>query len=182
MPKVIDSFSKEYAFLSNFERAGLLYDGDIYQSSEAAYQAAKLPQRRERIAFVGFNCLPWKAKRMGRNLPSFSIRKDWHEVKDQVMLDVIRAKFANGVLREKLLNTGDAFLVEGNIHHDNYWGVCKCLTTPFEERKYGTKEGCNGTGLNRLGQLLMQVRDELRLQGRARQLEGAGSLAVLAVS
>ena len=45
--------------------------------------------------------------------------------------------------------TGDAELIEGNTWHDNYWGVCSCSK-------------CNGRGKNRLGKLLMKVREELR--------------------
>jgi hypothetical protein len=62
MPKTIDSFSKEYAFLSNLARAGLTYEGDIYVSAEAASQAAKISVRRERMAFMGFRCKPWRPK------------------------------------------------------------------------------------------------------------------------
>lgn len=173
MPKTIDSFSKEYAFLSNLAHAGLTYEGDIYLSAEAAYQAAKIPVRRERAAFMGFSCKPWKAKKLGRGISKFDIRKDWEAVKDQVMLDVLRAKFANGLMREQLLNTGAALLVNGNIHHDNYWGVCRCLSTPSEERKYGTFAACNGTGLNRLGHLLVIVRDELKVLQQERVQEPA---------
>lgn len=66
------------------------------------------------------------------------------------MLIALRKKFNNSVLKKKLLATGDALLIEGNTCHDNYWGDCKC-------------EKCKDIkGENRLGQLLMQVREELK--------------------
>ena len=61
------------------------------------------------------------------------------------MLRFLRDKFKPGSeLAGKLLNTGDAELVEGNHWGDRYWGVC------------------DGEGQNKLGKLLMQVRGELR--------------------
>lgn len=68
----------------------------------------------------------------------------------EYMLDVVRAKFSLPENAEKLLATGDAELIEGNYHHDNLWGSCMC-------EKCKTK-----TGQNRLGRILMQVREELK--------------------
>ena len=65
------------------------------------------------------------------------------------MLDLLRQKFRNPKLRELLLGTGEAVLVEGNLHHDNYWGNRKC------------KKCAEIPGNNQLGKLLMQVRTEL---------------------
>ena len=66
------------------------------------------------------------------------------------MLLCLRLKFRqNPRLRECLLSTQDAVLVEGNTWHDNYWGNCRC-------RKCRRHKG-----LNRLGRLLMQVRAEI---------------------
>ena len=66
------------------------------------------------------------------------------------MLNALRLKFADPILGQKLLDTGDEELIEGNHWCDNVWGNCYC-------------EKCaNITGQNRLGQMLMRVRDELR--------------------
>ena len=66
------------------------------------------------------------------------------------MLDGLRYKFAIPELRDKLLATGDQYLEEGNSWHDNYWGNCDCPR-------------CKDTmGRNMLGQLLMQVREEIK--------------------
>lgn len=145
---MISEFTKENFFLSNFYNAYLMYDGIIYCSTEAAFQASKTLDisERERIARMS----PSDAKKAGRAL---SLRPDWEEVKDKVMYDVCLAKFTmNSSLRlkEKLLATGNEELVEGNTWHDNYWGNCscnKCKNTP---------------GRNQLGKTLMRIRDELR--------------------
>lgn len=138
--RIIDCFDGEYYFLSNFYNANVEYEGLIYKNSEAAFQAAKCMYANDRERFTEYN--PGKAKREGRKV---LLRLDWEEVKDQVMLDIVRAKFSqNEILKEKLLATGDAHLVEGNTWGDCYWGVCK------------------GKGRNHLGIILMQVRKELQ--------------------
>ena len=138
--QVIDSFRGEYGFLSNFHKCCVEFEGVVYPSVEHAFQAAKNPdpEYRSLIAATGS---PVTAKRMGKKT---LLRPDWEEVKEGIMLELLRSKFSDPALREKLLATGDAELIEGNNHWDRYWGVCK------------------GSGLNKLGKLLMQVREEFR--------------------
>ena len=66
------------------------------------------------------------------------------------MLIGLRKKFANPELRDLLLATGDEELVEGNYWHDNEWGNCTCPRCK------------NIPGKNKLGKLLMQVREEIK--------------------
>ncbi len=64
------------------------------------------------------------------------------------MLKALRVKFdQHQDLKQKLLSTGDAKLVEASPY-DSYWGNAT--------RKDGSK------GLNKLGILLMKVRSELK--------------------
>jgi ribA/ribD-fused uncharacterized protein len=66
-------------------------------------------------------------------------------VKDEIMLRAVRAKFqSHESLGEELLATGDEEIIEQTTD-DKYWGC-----------------GSDGTGLNKLGLILMQVRAELR--------------------
>lgn len=137
--KVIDKFCDYYAFLSNFYEAPVWVFGRHFRNNEAAFQAAKCPERMEE--FCDLN--PSAAKRLGR---SVRIRGDWEDVKYQVMWAVCFAKFLqNTDLREKLLATGDAHLIEGNTWGDTTWGVC------------------NGEGENWLGSILESVRETLRI-------------------
>ena len=72
------------------------------------------------------------------------IRHDWEHVKDDVMFRALVAKFLqHRQLQFMLLNTGDRKLVE-HSPYDSYWG-----------------DGPDGKGLNRLGKLLMRVRELL---------------------
>lgn len=134
------AFQGPYRFLSNFWPAPVRYGGILFPTTEHAYQAAKSNDRNEAVR-VSLLKSPGDAKRVGRTL---TVRPDWEQVKEAVMLDVLRLKFALPDLRRKLLATGSVQLVEGNTWGDRYWGVC------------------NGAGKNRLGVLLMQVREECR--------------------
>ena len=75
------------------------------------------------------------------------LRGDWEEIKTELMLEIVRAKFTqNEELAARLLATRDRRLVEGNTWHDVFWGV--------DQR--------TGQGENHLGRILMQVRNELK--------------------
>jgi ribA/ribD-fused uncharacterized protein len=139
----IDSFRGKYYFLSNFFPAEVTYNGLTYQNNEAAFQAQKTYSKEERIEFTTLE--PRDAKRRGRRV---RLRKDWEQVKDRIMEEIVRAKFSqNEELKEQLLATGDAQLVEGNRWNDRYWGV----------------DIRSGVGENHLGKILMKVRSELRI-------------------
>lgn len=81
---------------------------------------------------------------MGRDR-SLPLRPDWNQVKDDVMRKAVLQKFrTHADIREILLATGDEVLVE-NSPIDYYWGC-----------------GKDGSSKNRLGQILMEVRETLR--------------------
>ena len=142
----IDNFKGEYYFLSNFYPAHTEYEGLKYLNSEAAFQAAKCKDENIRILFTKLP--PNQAKSKGRKV---ELRDNWDDIRDEVMYDIVYNKFLqNEDLKEKLLNTGGIYLEEGNWWHDNYWGQCNCYRCR------------NIHGLNKLGKILMQVRDELR--------------------
>lgn len=137
----IQGFRGEYDFLSNFYRSPIEYEGIKYSTVEHAYQASKSPLPAMRAEITKLK-KPGSAKAWGRAL--VHKREDWEEVKVQVMLDLLRLKFQNPILRDRLLVTGDAFIEETNWWGDTFWGVCR------------------GEGKNILGKLLMQVRSELQ--------------------
>ena len=90
----IDSFRGKYDFLSNFYGAIVFYDGLWYRNSEAAFQSAKTldTETRKRFAEVS----PIQAKKMGRTV---KLRPDWEQVKDGIMLEILRSKFGSASLR-----------------------------------------------------------------------------------
>lgn len=162
-------------FLSNFYgieedtsfKLVMILDGIRYEfySSEAAYQAQKFENNDYR-KLISQQKNAGDAAALGRmdqmkqyeaasgNLAEkikefrdkgLKIRQDWNDIKDGIMLNVLREKFKqNPHLKEKLLKTGNTILVE-HTKNDNYWG-----------------DGGDGTGENMLGKLLMKVREEMR--------------------
>lgn len=134
----IKEFRGKFFFLSNFYSAPVTYNGITFQNNEAAFQAMKCPSRANEFT----NLNPSDAKRLGRKV---KLRTDWEEVKESVMYLICFQKFKqNRELRERLLKTGNAELIEGNSWGDQIWGVC------------------NGVGKNLLGNILMKVRDEMK--------------------
>jgi ribA/ribD-fused uncharacterized protein len=139
---VVKGFFGDYRWLSNFHLCEVHYEGLVYTSSEGAYQSAKTTDSWLREAFTKEE--PSKTKKMGQEL---RIRSGWDRMKVQVMYDVLKDKFTrNEDLKIKLLETGSKYLEETNYWDDTFWGVYE------------------GKGKNVLGELLMKVRNELKLQ------------------
>jgi N-glycosidase YbiA len=134
---------KPYGCFSNFSAHGFMLDELYWATSEHYFQAQK---------FVGTPYLekvrqtktPKDAANMGRDR-SLPLRADWEQVKDDVMRKAVLQKFrTHADIQEILLATGDEVLVE-NSPIDYYWGC-----------------GKDGSGKNKLGQILMEVREVLR--------------------
>jgi ribA/ribD-fused uncharacterized protein len=128
-------FRGEYRFLSNFHPVNIEYEGIEYPSTEHAYQACKSTDENTRILVSKMSTKD--AKDFGKNV---KYRDDWVDVKVPLMKNLLMLKFQNEELKQKLLATGDDYIVEGNDWGDTFWGVC------------------NGRGHNMLGVLLMYVR------------------------
>lgn len=150
MPKkkkqeVISEFRGKYYFLSNFYACDLLWEGQVWKTTEHVFQAMKTDSKSDR-EIIRKAPSPGVAKRLGRKV---QLREDWEEEKDEVMYQIVLQKFKqNKDLRKALIATGDALLIEGNTWGDFYWGMCR------------------GEGQNKLGHILMRVRKEVKDAGR----------------
>jgi ribA/ribD-fused uncharacterized protein len=134
--------SGPYGWLSNFAAYNVMIDGMVWPTSEHFYQASKFINDPDWMEAIRGMARPYDAWRMGRS-PDHPRRVDWDNVKDDVMLRAVRSKFSqHDNLRRYLIATGDAILVE-HSPRDTYWG-----------------DGGDGTGLNRLGEILMRVRSD----------------------
>lgn len=142
-PDVIYEFQGAYRFLSNFHECDFEWSGQVWHSSEAAYQAAKFHKRHwPDMAMLS----PAQAKKQGQMAPIDP--NHWEGIKVAVMREIILMKFTqNPDLLDKLLATDHAILQEGNRWKDTFWGICP----PGSD-----------TGRNLLGIILMSVRDDLR--------------------
>jgi ribA/ribD-fused uncharacterized protein len=149
MSESTNEFRGGYRFLSNFYLCPIVFEGDLYASVEHAFQAAKTLDPAERKT-VRLCVKPGDAKRAGRKVKK---RDDWDDIRVSVMRELLYQKFNSSPLRQRLLNTGIAELIEGNDWGDVFWGVCR------------------GRGENWLGKLLMEVRALAATQATA----GGGS-------
>jgi len=130
----------KFGFLSNFSENGFLLEGIHWPTVEHYYQASKFEDEEFKKRIICCDT-PALAKRLGGQMAS--IRSDWLEIRLDVMQTGVLLKFLqNGEIAKKLCK------IKGNIievsKDDSFWGI-----------------GPNGSGENKLGQVLMEVRQRL---------------------
>jgi ribA/ribD-fused uncharacterized protein len=148
MENAITSFKGKYHFLSNFATCPIEYNGEIYASVEHAYQAAKTLDKEDRKK-IQLAPTAAQAKKLGQKVIK---RPGWDDLKDFLMYTFVGQKFCFLSFRKKLIETGDAKLIEGNWWGDTYWGQCPI-----------------GTGQNKLGEILMDLREVINLEEHFKQ-------------
>lgn len=137
------STQNEYGEFSNFAPYPIKLKGKVWATSEHYFQAMKFEYNAYQ-AKIRKKPSPMNAARLGRSR-KVKLRRDWESVKENIMFEAVMAKFTQHEdLRELLLATDDAKLVE-HTENDHYWG-----------------DGGDGSGKNRLGAILMRVRETLR--------------------
>ena len=144
------STKDDYGCFSNFARSPITLKGKSWPTAEHYFQAQKFAGT-EYEETVRQAKSPMIAARLGRSRKQ-PLRPDWESAKDAVMREAVLAKFTqHSDLRAVLLGTGAAVLVE-HTANDAYWG-----------------DGGDGSGKNRLGEILMSVREELRRKEQGEQ-------------
>lgn len=160
--EAISRFTGEYDFLSNFYPVTLEYwafapdesytktstaHRFLMPTSEHLFQALKVdrnhPDYLDWVTRIADAPSPGEAKKLGRQAP---LRPDWEDHRITAMSYAVIKKFNKPFLKERLLDTGDAQLIEGNTWGDTFWGVSQQT----------------GEGENRLGEMLMAVRGLMR--------------------
>lgn len=135
------SCEKPYGGFSNFSKHSFELDGKLWQTSEHYFQAQKFINTVHLDEVHQANT-PRKAAQIGRDR-SLPLRSDWEEVKEDVMMKALEAKFrTHQDLYNVLVETGQSEIIEDSPI-DYYWGV-----------------GKDRSGKNRLGVLLMVLRDK----------------------
>jgi len=136
--------NEPYGSFSNFSNHGFKINGEVWKTSEHYFQAQKFVYSPKHYNQVMESNHPKKAAQIGRDR-SLPLRPDWNSVKENVMRQALEAKFTqHEKLKDLLLSTGNQEIVEDSPI-DFYWGC-----------------GSDRTGQNRLGILLMELRDKLR--------------------
>lgn len=117
---------------------------ETWPTVEHYYQAMKFPQDPAWQEEIRMAATPAKAKKMGltRDHP---VRGDWEAIRDRVMRAALEAKFKQNPAQLALLQETGAARLEDTSVGDLYWGT-----------------GPRGTGQNRMGKLLEQMRKLLR--------------------
>ena len=142
---VINFYGAKNAFgeFSNFSAHPIFLKGKSWPTTEHYFQAQKFAGTPHEEA-IRLLPTPGKAAQMGRSR-KLPLRPDWESVKEDVMREAVYAKFTqHEELKTILLDTGEAKLVE-HTANDAYWG-----------------DGGDGKGKNRLGHLLMEIRERIR--------------------
>ena len=135
--------SDEYGCFSNFAPYPIKLDGKEWPTSEHYFQAQKFEDEQHQET-IRLEKSPMIAARMGRDRRK-KLRHDWESVKVAVMRKAVQAKFAQHEdIRKILVATGNGGIVE-HTENDSYWG-----------------DGGDGSGKNMLGEILMEVREQLR--------------------
>ena len=138
-----------YGCFSNFSPHAFELDAKRWPTSEHYFQAHKFTGEEDEEA-VRQAASPMVAARIGRSRRR-PLRPDWDKVKDDIMRRAVLRKFeTHPGIRAILLGTDDEEIVE-NAPRDYYWGC-----------------GADGSGQNKLGQTLMQVRAILRERAASR--------------
>lgn len=140
-PGEIGSHIPHFHFLGNFYALPIEFEGIVYKNLEAAYQAQKTEDPQLRATFSQLK--PHEAIKAGRTL---TLRKDWKDVKLEIMGKLLRIKFSRtGTLAAYLRKTTGDEIIEINYSGETFWG---------QDHRKG--------GQNNLGKLLMEVRQEIQ--------------------
>lgn len=135
-----------YGVFSNFDtRHPITVFGTKWETTEHAFQAMKFwGTDPEWFFFIKEANGPALAAKLGRDRTK-KLRPDWERVKEDIMYQVVEAKFTQyPELGQLLVETGDAEIIE-HTSNDSFWA-----------------DGGDGSGQNVLGQILMMIRSEFK--------------------
>ncbi len=147
----------ENDYLSNWYTSPFELDGIRFFCMEQymMYRKAAMFHDEDAMAAILASKDPKEIKHLGRVVKNFDSRM-WDGRCQLVVFTGLMAKFAqNKKLREQLLSTGDAILVECSPT-DERWGIAIPLT---DERRL---DPYMWMGSNLLGYALMEVREQLK--------------------
>ena len=145
--------------LSNMAGGFPLRVNDIHIfTSEALYQACRFPHLPDVQKLVLSEASPMTAKMKTKPYRKDS-RPDWDQVRVRIMRWCLRVKLAQNwkAFGELLLETGNKSIVEES-YKDDFWGA-----KPVDQNTL--------VGMNVLGRLLMELREELKSERRDNLLE-----------
>ena len=147
----------EWGIFSNFAQTPVTVDGVEFYSTESLFQVMKFTdtEARKTIYSLKGQGLKMKAKKFEKTA---GVRADWGEVIVDVLKFCLMTKYEQSeAFRNELSRSGDRFIVEDQ----------STFTKPADT--YGAKLSKDGTayeGPNLMGRLLMELRDNGKLEYR----------------
>jgi len=142
---VVGFYEREFYVFSNFSSFQVEWKGEVWMTSEHAYQAARFfdvaPELVEQIKNARSSHEAFEIAQANKQHQ----REGWSDIKAEVMLEICRHKLQqNPYVLHKLLLTNDEYLVEDSPV-DSYWGW-----------------GADRQGRNELGKVWMKLREEVQ--------------------
>jgi ribA/ribD-fused uncharacterized protein len=142
---------RPYGAFSNLYRREIEFEGSVYPTAEHAYQAGKA-RKSEVRAWLMSAPSPALLAMAAHGLYYWDVSPGWSTLKFDRMKRILKVKYSQHEdMKILLLSTGTLRLVESAT-----------VDSPVN-RLWGE---VNGKGQNKLGQLLMEVRDELKAVSR----------------
>ncbi len=133
----------ELGYLANYSNHGFEKNGVYYKTVEHYYQSQKFLDLELRKKVIEAET-PKEASNIGRDR-NHPLRKNWKEMKQQVMLEGVLAKFrSHPTILQKLIETRNEEIIENTID-EYYWGC-----------------GKDKTGENNFGKILCHAREILK--------------------
>ena len=151
-------FQSQHSPLSNLYPCTIIYRGEVFLSSEAAYQftRAKVCGFDREAQLIKTERRAFKAKLIARSIKS---TREWEDSCERVMREILLEKFTRKKFcKQFLLGTGDRALFEGT--GDRIWG---CGFPIAKADQISNKN----PGRNLLGHMLEKTRDQIKGEQKA---------------
>ena len=141
--KPIFFYEGEFYSFSNFSSFAIEWKGKLWMTSEHVYQSEKFDDEGLKEEIRMTRSAHDSKKVAGKNKDKY--RKNWDEIKLNVMEEILREKIKqHPYVMKKLIDSGDREIIEDSWR-DDYWGW-----------------GPNKDGQNNLGKIWMKLREELQ--------------------
>lgn len=146
-------YTSGYSIYSNFYRSPFKIEGQRYLTMEQWYQSMKAHTFGDTEAEVAIlkTTSPRICKSIGWKIQNFD-KIRWNQISQGIMLRGLTEKFKqNAKLQKLLLETESLLLVEASPYND-WWSSGLAIT----------EDHTTYPGLNKMGQMLMCVRESIR--------------------
>jgi predicted NAD-dependent protein-ADP-ribosyltransferase YbiA (DUF1768 family) len=106
------------------------------------------------------NTLSRKETKRERKIDVLHLRStpfNFQDAHEKLWLELLRSKYEDPMMREALMGTGDAYLIEFQLKKDKI-----DFYTAYYDKSAKNCAHCNEPACNSMGKLLMKIRDEIR--------------------